>query len=125
MIKIDDQSDLNLVNLAYAKDLDDPLTMKLISESNPRIVERVKMYFNSRRIAGGEFDRYKVATYLLENFDTLKHDVSGETIKKISSLIERINGLLPSPLGTVTHGAEDETLELPDKLMDNRPKITM
>ncbi len=116
---------LQLVNLTYAKDLDDPLTMKLISESNPRIVERIKMYFKSRRIAEGEFDRYKVATYLLENFDSLKQDISGETIKKIASLIERINGLLPSPLDTVGHKAEGETLELPDKLMDNRPKITM
>ena len=77
--------------------------MKLISESNPRIVERIKMYFKSRRIAEGEFDRYKVATYLLENFDALKQDISGETIKKIASLIERINGLLPSPLDTVGH----------------------
>jgi len=86
---------LKLVNLAYHDELEDPLTMKAISESNPRIVERIKSHFNSAQIAGGNFDRYRPASYLLENFDKLKYDISEDTIGKIASLIARINGLLP------------------------------
>ena len=86
---------LKLVNLAYHDELEDPLTMKAISESNPRIVERIKSHFNSAQIAGGNFDRYRPASYLLENFDKLKYDIGDDTIGKIASLIGRINGLLP------------------------------
>ena len=86
---------LKLVNLAYADELEDPLTMKSISESNPRIVERIKSHFNATQIAGGNFDRYRPASYLLENFDKFKYDISEDTIGKIASLIGRINGLLP------------------------------
>jgi len=86
---------LKLVNLAYSDELEDPLTMKSISESNPRIVERIKSHFNSTQIAGGNFDRYRPASYLLENFDKFKYDISEDTIGKIASLIGRINGLLP------------------------------
>jgi len=86
---------LKLVNLAYSDELVDPLTMKSISESNPRIVERIKSHFNSAQIAGGNFDRYRPASYLLENFDKFKYDISEDTISKIASLIGRINGLLP------------------------------
>ena len=86
---------LKLVNLAYSDELEDPLTMKSISESNPRIVERIKSHFNATQIAGGNFDRYRPASYLLENFDKFKYDISEDTIGKIASLIGRINGLLP------------------------------
>ena len=86
---------LKLVNLAYSSELEEPLTMKAISESNPRIVERIKSHFSSAGIAGGSFDRYRPAAYLLENFDKVKYDISEETVDKIASLIGRINGLLP------------------------------
>jgi len=86
---------LKLVNLAYSDELEDPLTMKSISESNPRIVERIKSHFNATQIAGGNFDRYRPASYLLENFDKFKYDINEDTIGKIASLIGRINGLLP------------------------------
>ena len=116
---------LKLVNLTYVQQLEDPLTMKLISESNPRIVERIKMYFKSHDISNGEFDRYKVATYLLENFDTLKHEISEDTVKKIASLIQRINDLLPNISDRNGHLPEEDNLELADNLIDNRPRITM
>ena len=116
---------LKLVNLTYVQQLEDPLTMKLISESNPRIVERIKLYFKSHDISNGEFDRYKVATYLLENFDALKHEISEDTVKKIASLVQRINDLLPNISDRNGHLPEDDNLELADKLMDNRPRITM
>ena len=99
--------------------------MKLISESNPRIVERIKMYFKSHDISNGEFDRYKVATYLLENFDALKHEISEDTVKKIASLIQRINDLLPNISDRNGHLPEEDNLELADNLIDNRPRITM
>ena len=116
---------LKLVNLTYVQQLEDPLTMKLISESNPRIVERIKMYFKSHDISNREFDRYKVATYLLENFDALKHEISEDTVKKIASLIQRINDLLPNISDRNGHLPEEDNLELADNLIDNRPRITM
>ena len=86
---------LKLVNLAYSTELEEPLTMKAISEINRRIVERIKSHFSSAGIAGGSFDRYRPAAYLLENFDKVKYDISEDTVDKIASLIGRINGLLP------------------------------
>ena len=116
---------LKLVNLTYVQDLEIPLTMKLISESNPRIVERIKMYFSSHYINNGEFDRYKVATYLLENFEDLKQDVSEETVKKTASLIQRVNDLLSSAPNSNGHVLEEDSLDLPDQIINSRPKITM
>ena len=86
---------LNLVNSAYSSHLDEPLTMKSITESNPRIVERLNDHFRANEVCEGEFDRYKPAAYLLEHFDELRDDISEDTVKKIASLIERVNGLLP------------------------------
>ena len=95
---------LKLVNLAYYTDLDKPLTMKMISESNPRIVERVKDYFSSGGISGGKFDRYKPASYLLEHFSELREEIADDTVDRIGSLIERINGLLPSTVPVARNG---------------------
>ena len=95
---------LKLVNLAYYTDLDKPLTMKMISESNPRIVERVKDYFSSVGISGGKFDRYKPASYLLEHFSELREEIADDTVDRIGSLIERINGLLPSTAPIARNG---------------------
>ena len=85
---------LQLVNLSYAKQLDQTLTMKSITESNPRIVERLKSYFAKTGIAGGVFDRYVPAAYLLENFDDFKIHISEESIEKAKTLVERINSLI-------------------------------
>jgi len=75
---------LQLVNLSYANQLDHTLTMRSITESNPRIVERLKVYFAKTGIAGGVFDRYVPAAYLLENFDDFKkqHPAFGPLEKK-------------------------------------------
>ncbi|MCL0055916.1 ATP-binding protein, partial [Dehalococcoidia bacterium] len=95
---------LKLVNLAYYTDLNKPLTMKMISESNPRIVERVKDYFSSVGISEGKFDRYKPASYLLEHFSELREEIADDTVDRIGSLIERINGLLPSTAPIARNG---------------------
>jgi hypothetical protein len=68
--------------------------MKSITESNPRIVERLKAYFAKTGIAGGVFDRYVPAAYLLENFEDFKIHISEESIEKAKTLVERINSLI-------------------------------
>ena len=85
---------LQLVNLSYAKQLEQTLTMKSITESNPRIVERLKTYFAKTGIAAGVFDRYVPAAYLLENFEDFKIHISEESIEKVKTLVERINSLI-------------------------------
>jgi len=85
---------LELVNLSYAAQLDEPLTMRIITDSNPRIVERLKAYFSRSGLAGGVFDRYVPAAYLLENFDSFKDNLSEDTLEKIQALVERINSLI-------------------------------
>ena len=86
---------LNLVNSTYSSYLDEPITMKSITESNPRIVERLSDHFRTNKVCEGGFDRYKPAAYLLEHFDELRDEIADDTVKKIASLIERVNGLLP------------------------------
>lgn len=95
---------LKLVNMAYANDLAKPITMKTISGSNPRIAERVSAYFSDAGIAGGEFDRYRPASYLLENFVEYRDEITDDTVDKFGSLIKRINGLLPSLSKTDVNG---------------------
>ncbi len=85
---------LELVNLSYATHLDEPLTMRTITDSNPRIVERLKTYFSRTGLASGVFDRYVPASYLLENFDNFKGKLSEDTLEKIQALVERINSLI-------------------------------
>ena len=85
---------LQLVNLSYANQLDQTLTMRSITESNPRIVERLKVYFAKTGIAGGVFDRYVPAAYLLENFEDFKAHISEDSIEKAKTLVERINSLI-------------------------------
>ena len=85
---------LELVNRSYARQLDEPLTMRTITDSNPRIVERLKAYFSRTGLAGGVFDRYAPAAYLFENFDNFKGNLSEDTLEKIQALVERINSLI-------------------------------
>ncbi len=85
---------LELVNLSYATYLEEPLTMKTITDSNPRIVERLKTYFRRTGLAGGVFDRYVPASYLLENLDNFKGNFTEDTLEKIQALVERINSLI-------------------------------
>ena len=68
--------------------------MKLITDSNPRIVERISLYFERNNICDGIFDRYIPASYLLENFQVWQDLIPSETVEKISVLISKINSLL-------------------------------
>ena len=54
----------------------------------------MKAYFSRTGLAGGLFDRYVPAAYLLENFDNFKGNLSEDTLEKIQALVERINSLI-------------------------------
>ncbi len=87
---------LKLVNEAYSHELREPVTMKSITDANPRIVQRLDGYFRRQRIAGGRFDPYRPAALLLQEHSRLRGMISDPTIERAASLFERINSLLPS-----------------------------
>jgi energy-coupling factor transporter ATP-binding protein EcfA2 len=87
---------LKLVNEAYAGELPEPVTMKSITESNPRIVQRLDSYFRRQRIAGGRFDPYRPAALLLQRHSQLRGMISDLTVERAASLFERINSVLPT-----------------------------
>ena len=94
---------LKLVNEAYAGELHEPVTMKSISDANPRIVQRLDSYFRRQRIADGRFDPYRPAALLLQEHSRLRGMISDPTVERAASLFERINSLLPSN-GASEHG---------------------
>ncbi len=86
---------LKLVNEVYAADLPERMTLKTITDGNPRIVQRIEAYFKQAGIADGHFDSYKVAAYLLQNHAELRGRIDEPTLEKAASMFERINALLP------------------------------
>ena len=87
---------LRLVNDAYADELPAKLTLKTISDSNPRIAQRISAYFASEGICGGKFDTYRPAAYLLQAFAARRNEIGDDTIERAASMFDRINALLPS-----------------------------
>ena len=87
---------LRLVNEAYADELPADLTMKAITESNPRIVQRLSAYFEREGLAGGRFDPYKPAAYLLQAHTSLRDEIDHAATERAVSMFERINALLPA-----------------------------
>ncbi len=87
---------LKLVNAAYQTELPEHLSMRAISAKDPRIAQRVAAYFEAEGIAGGKFDTYRPAAYLLENYTALRHEISDEAIDRAVSMFQRVNGLLAS-----------------------------
>ena len=87
---------LRLVNRSYEGELPLELTMKTISDSNPRIATRIAAYFETHGVAGGRFDRYRPAAYLLERHAELAAEIDDATVQRLASMIERINALLPA-----------------------------
>ena len=87
---------LKLVNEAYAGELTEPVTMKSITDANPRIVYRLQQYFRRNNIAGGRFDPYRPAALMLQHHSHMRGQISDATIERAASLFERINSLLPS-----------------------------
>ncbi len=97
---------LRLVNESYAAELPQDLTMKAISEADPRIAQRVRTYFEREGIADGQFDPYRPAAYLLQRHLQLRDQMDDGTIERAASLLDRINTLLPSN----GHGPSLETV---------------
>ena len=87
---------LRLVNSAYADELPADLTLKSISDSNPRIVERITALFKEQGIAGGDFDRNPPAAYLLGSHAQLRGGIDTATVERAAALFDRVNALLPS-----------------------------
>ena len=87
---------LKLVNTAYKNELPQPITLRSISDRNPRIAERVKAFFEANNIAGGVFDPYRPAAYFLQNHGTLRSEINETTIDNVAAMFERINSLLPT-----------------------------
>ena len=86
---------LKLVNESYATELLEPVSMKAISAKDPRIVQRLERHFKTEGIAGGHFDSYKPAAWLLENHAQLRHEIGDEAIERAVSMFQRVNSLLP------------------------------
>ena len=86
---------LKLVNESYATELLEPVSMKAISAKDPRIVQRLEKHFESEGIAGGHFDSYRPAAWLLENHAQLRHEISDDAIERAVSMFQRVNSLLP------------------------------
>ena len=103
---------LRLVNESYADDLPASLTLKAISDSNPRIAKRVAAYFRSEGVVGGRFDPYRPAAYLLQRYGELRDHVDDATAERAASMFERINLLLPgaAPASDLKELARETTL---------------
>lgn len=87
---------LKLVNESYKHELPVTLTMRAITDSDPRIANRIQAYFKAENISNGQFETYKPAAYLLQKHALLRDDIDEETVEKAASMFERINALLPS-----------------------------
>ena len=102
---------LKLVNASYRVELPADLTLKSITDSNPRIVERIATYFKAEGIADGRFDAFRPAAYLLEHHDQLRDGFDDATVQRTASLFERINSLLPT--NGVAHSTNGKPTEIP------------
>ena len=101
---------LRLVNRAYEGVLPSELTRPSISDSNPRIAERVASYFKKHDIDGGVFDRNRPAAYLLGKHSQLRDEIDETTVERASALFNRVNALLP--LTGATNGAGVQSIGL-------------
>jgi hypothetical protein len=86
---------LQLVNLAYAKELTTPITAADLNPNDPRIVRQVEEYLCQHGIAGGRFNHYRPAATLLRQQATLASQISTATLARAEQLFHRLNSLLP------------------------------
>ena len=98
---------LKLVNACYDAELPGKLTLKSITDSNPRIVQRVSAYFRSESVAGGKFDAYRPAAYLLRHHAEFRDEIDEAAMERVGSLFERVNSLLPlNGRSAITNGLQ-------------------
>lgn len=90
----DESTYLELVNLAYSRELaGTPLTTSDLPPGN-RITRRVEAVFNKRKIDGGKLNHYRPALSLLRNQSSLTAPVSNATLQLFSDLASAVNPLL-------------------------------
>lgn len=83
---------LNLVNRAYAKDLDGtPLPLADLPKKAGRITKNINATFAKRKIAGGVLNHYRPAAVLLRNQADLVPAIDEATRERFSMLAERVN----------------------------------
>lgn len=99
---------LQLVNEVYGHVLPHDLTMKTISDSNPRIAQRIQKFFDREGVDDGYFDTYRPAAYLLQKHLELRSEIDDSTIERAASMFERINALLPT--NGSTNGAAQQAI---------------
>ena len=99
---LDPEFYLKLVNESYAHELPRELTLRSISESNPRIVRRTAAFFQEQGIAQGIFDPYRPAAHLLQNNVALRGEISDAALERVASLFQRVNSLLPDERPTAS-----------------------
>lgn len=86
---------LDLVNRAYAKELDGtPLTLADLPRKAGRITKKINAAFAKRKIAGGVLNHYRPALVLLRNHADLVPTIDDATRGRFSSLAERVNRVL-------------------------------
>lgn len=103
---------MKLVNEAYSGDLRGPVTLKAITDSEPRIVRRLEAYFEGEDSIEVNFDSYRPASHLLERHALLRNEIDDETIERAASMFERINALLATR-SVYTETANGSTVKTP------------
>jgi hypothetical protein len=86
---------IDLVNRTYAGELSQPITPADLTPGDPRIVRAIEGYFRQHNIAGGKFNHYRPAAFLLREQATLLPMIADTTISRAASLFTRLNELLP------------------------------
>ncbi|MFC0039571.1 ATP-dependent nuclease [Actinomadura rayongensis] len=87
---------LDLVNRAYAKQLNNAITASDLNTKDPRVVRQVEAYFRKHNIAGGKLDHFKPAAALLRQQHEIfaRLPISDATIDRATQLFTRLNTLL-------------------------------
>lgn len=85
---------VKLVNGAYATKLNPKLTLKLLTDKNPRITRRVESYFKANNVGNGRFNHFPPSSYLLREQKTLLKQLDDKTIERATEMFKVLNGLL-------------------------------
>lgn len=86
---------LELVNRAYAKELDGtPLTVSDLSKKQDRIVRKIDAIFAKRKIGGGRLNHFRPSLALLRNQSDLVPQIDDATRARFADLADRINSIL-------------------------------
>lgn len=85
---------IDLVNAAYAADLDKPLKHKDLKSQAPRVTVRVEQHFKENIIGSGRLNHYRPAAHLLREQATLMPKIDQATLQRADSLFKRLNALL-------------------------------